>query len=136
MKTFNEPPVGRQTQPRYSGSEWLRASAGEVKRGSIPDEVDDGRAVAGVVEIGKAEILIGHDELLEMRISVDCARRQPPAQVAERVTGPMLEWLRCRPKIAKGARGDLVEQRFGCTLRAQLRLGQPNIEDVAGRQTA
>lgn len=81
--------------------------AGEMERGGIPDEVDDGGAVSGVVEIGEAEIVVRHHELLEMRVAVDRPRRQPPAQVAERrqsasvTTGPS----RLRPRDPPAASG-------------------------------
>jgi hypothetical protein len=74
---------------------------------------DDGGAISSVIEIGKAEILIRHYKLLEMRISVDWPRRQPPAEVAERLTRPVLEWLSHCAKVPKSTRADLVEQAFG-----------------------
>jgi hypothetical protein len=57
-----------------------------------------------------------------------------PAQVAERLTCPVLGWLSHCAKIAIGTRADFVEQGFGCTVHSQLRFGQLKIEDVISRR--
>ena len=97
-------------------------TAREVKRGRVSDEIDDRRAEPRSIEVAEAVRIVSDHELFDMSVAVHRDRWQPPAEIAELVTGPVADLPRQHAEVPKRARAHLVEESLGSALGAQCRL--------------